>query len=48
MYIAQFDTTTMILSYLQKIEFEELIINLQHLLDRKRMREYNILNISQI
>jgi hypothetical protein len=35
MYIAQFDTQPMNLSYLQKIEFEQLILNLQYSLDRK-------------
>jgi hypothetical protein len=46
MYVAQFDTSPMILSYLQKIGFEELIINLHYSLDRKGKRENDILNTS--
>ena len=46
MYVAHFDTPPMILSYLQKIEFEELILNLQYSLDQQETRENDILNIS--
>jgi hypothetical protein len=48
MYIAQFDSPPMTLSYLQKVEFEELIIKLQYSLDRKGKRENDICSMSQI